>query len=415
MKNEKRLPSLFKMLIASALSLFLFSPLPSSAAGMSYSVAGPSTATVGQEFQVTVQLNSAVDIDTARLEGSFTPDFLAWRGIVASGPLQNISPGTDTDGTSGNFSFGVFTMEDPANGNTKIAVITLKALKPGTGELRLLSGSAAYANGEGGDIPGGSLKIVISSPKTPVVVPKPVVPYVPATSTAPYPFEISSPTQPDPNQWYSGEKVVINWVTTKPVKEVVGSFDQSPTALSYSPLTDSSATFYATRDGLWYAHILIIYQDGTYSSADFLVRIDRTAPKAPAPVARQTGVPQNVPNSVSFGTTDGLSGIDHYEIWINGKYVTSTRQPSYPLVGLPEGVNTIQITAVDKAGNKSKGSTSFDITQKVTKPQPISPTAAGLRRFFSSWLWMAAFFGLTSVIAAYWVIFFIIKRKKKNK
>lgn len=413
MGNIQRSPLSFQALFASAVSIFLLLPQVTSAAGMGYAVSGPSAATVGQEFQVTVQLNSAVDIDTVRLEGSFTPDFLAWRGISAAGSLRNISPGNETDETGGKFSFGTFTMEDAANGNTKIATIILKALKPGTGELRLLPGTAAYSNGEGGDIPGNSLKIVISSPKAPVTIPKPLLPFEVTEPAAPTALLISSPTQPDQNKWYSSDKVTINWTTTKPVKAVLGSFDQSPETQTYSTISGDSVTFYATQDGLWYAHLVVAYQDGTFSRADFLVRIDRTAPDAPSPVVRQTQVPQEVPNAVNFGSIDSTSGIDRYEVWINGKFVTSTRQNTYPLLNLLEGTNEIEIKAVDRAGNQSQGSTSFEIVKSViTKTEALKISI--VERFYSFMGRPINILGIILAVTVYWVVLFLVKTRKKQ-
>lgn len=418
------LSSFWHKLAISLVTLFVLMPLPSSAAGMSYVFSGPKTASVGQVFQVTVQLNSAVDIDTVRLEGSYPSDLFELRGIIPSGALQNISPGNDVDSSAGTFSFGVFTTGDAVNGASKVALITLKALKPGTGELRLLSGSAAYAQGEGGDLPGATIKITVAAPSVtpsvPPVVP-PVVseilkPYQPTKPAATSTFQISSPTQPDPNLWYSNNKVVINWTTTEQVRQVLGSFDQSPDATSYAPLSGSSATFYATQDGLWYAHLIVIFENGTFAREDFLVRIDTTPPLAPSPAVRQTEIPADFPNSVSYGTIDESSGIDRYEITVNGELVTSTRKTSFSLTDLPEGKNTIQVTAVDRAGNRSRGDTTFNLlTPSKARPAAV-PTAVPLfDRIISLWRYPAVVLGIIIAITLYWAIFFLNKGRRKKR
>ncbi|MBI5654190.1 hypothetical protein HZC53_00835 [Candidatus Uhrbacteria bacterium] len=428
---EKLFSIVWRKLAALLVAFFLLFPLPSSAAGMSYTFAGPKNVSVGQVFQVTVQLNSAVDIDTVRLEGSYPSDLFELHGMVPSGALQNVSPGNGVDSSAGTFSFGVFTTGDAVNGNSKVALITLKALKPGVGELRLLSGSAAYSGGEGGDLPGAAIKITISAPtvtpSVPPVVP-PVVtevlkPYEPTKPAATSTFQISSPTQPDPNLWYNSNKVVINWTTTEPIRQVLGSFDQNPEASTYAPLSGSSATFYATQDGLWYVHLIVIFKDGTFSREDFLVRIDTTSPLAPNPAVRQTEVPSDFPNSVSYGTIDKSSGIDHYEIWVNGNLVASTQKTSYTLTDLPEGPNKIEIIAVDRAGNRSQGDTSFNLLTPSKARPAATPTATSLygqmfslyNRILSLLRYPAVALGIIIAITLYWAIFFLTRSRKKKR
>jgi hypothetical protein len=64
---------------------------------------------------------------------------------------------------------------------------------------------------------------------------------------------------------------------------------------------------------------------------------------------------------------DGTSGINAYEIFLNGVLVTSTVQTSYPLNNLEPGTYEVMIKAYDRAGNASTGSTTFRVLEKTVQ------------------------------------------------
>jgi hypothetical protein len=389
-------------------AFLLLLPGLASAATVDVTVSAPTRVSVGQEFQVVFSLRNAVDIDTFRLIGAFSPDLLEWRNIQPAGTFENTSPGNSVNATAGTFSFGGFSLGDTANGNNSAAIVTFRAKQAGTATVRLLSGTQIYSAGEGFVGSLGSATIAIGGGPAPI--PKPLVPLVPFTLTKPAStstYTIISTSHPDPNAWYANGTVLVTWQTTKPIKTVFGSFDQSPEALSYDQLYGSSVTFHATKDGVWYAHIVILFEDGTYARVDLPIRIDRTPPHPITPVVEQTNVPATIPNHVYFATTDDMSGIDHYEVAIDGVIVTSTKDRSYPLTNQAIGEHTVEVTAYDRAGNHVSGKTGFTIIG-ATGAVLIQPSMLSTR--FQQFA-----IGLIIALLILWFLFGRRDKKEKNE
>jgi hypothetical protein len=400
-----------KRLFLAAIFFFAaLAPRQTFAAGVSAAFVGPSRVNVGQTFQVTVELRGAVDVDTVRLIGLFPPSLLSWMAAQPAGPFQSVSPGTFTDSQQGTFSFGTFTLGPYANGTVKTAVITLKALKTGTAVLRLLPGTEAYSAGEPSGPSAGSLTITIG--EAPPVLPKTAPPGISVTVPATTPTTVISPSHPDPNKWYADPNVIVAWQPIKPIAFVFGSFDQSPEPLSYLPIADATTTFHATADGVWYVHLIFVYKDKTFGRADFPVRIDQTPPRTPAVVVEQTDVPATVPNQVLFGTVDETSGIDHYDVLIDGVRVTSTRLTFYPLQNLMAGTHVVEVIAFDAAGNHASGITSFTILGPGEKPSIFSSITAFFLRLTPLQRTIA---GIIAAGGAFSWLWWLIRRRLREK
>ncbi len=344
--------------IAIFLALAVVTPRASFAAtGVAMAVTGPMSVSVGQEFNVTVQISGAVDIDTVRAVGTYPSNLLELRGIRSVGAFTNVSPGNSIDANAGTFSYGTFALEKYANGTAKFAVMTFKARTEGIATIRLLPESVAYSAGEGTVSSVGSLKVIIAAIAP--AIPLPIKKLGITTPAATGAITLTSSSHPDPNAWVANNVVQVSWKTTKPIETVFGAFDQSPESNAYHPIIGTSATFTATQDGVWYVHLAIVFQDKTYARVDFPVRIDRTPPRPIASVVDQTiATPADV-NSVRFATVDDTSGISAYDLFIDGRFVTSTLLNAFSLTGLPVGEHEILVKAFDRAGNFVTGTTHF--------------------------------------------------------
>ena len=84
----------------------IFAPLQALAEGSASAYpTGPKTVNVGQDFNVVINVSNAKDVDTIRMNGSYTQDFLEYKGAKPTGVFQNVSPGTYVDQPNGIFSF----------------------------------------------------------------------------------------------------------------------------------------------------------------------------------------------------------------------------------------------------------------------------------------------------------------------
>lgn len=103
--------------------------------------------------------------------------------------------------------------------------------------------------------------------------------------------------------------------------------------------------------------------EGPPSTPDASMTIDTTAPSlaitTPSPAAKLEG--NQV--TVEWQSSDALSGIDHYEVVLDGGTAQSTAAtPSFTFTGLAEGSHTAVVRAYDRAGNSAEQTISFSVT-----------------------------------------------------
>ena len=88
----------------------------------------------------------------------------------------------------------------------------------------------------------------------------------------------------------------------------------------------------------------------------FRVTVDTIAPLEFRPTADPSGWTNNNRPAISFATTDATSGVGHYEIRAgSGAWVTLVVSPYRFATAIPDGEQTVQVKAVDKAGNETIG------------------------------------------------------------
>ncbi len=379
-----------------AFGFWIASAVPAFAAA-NVSASGPATVSAGQSFQVTVSASGMRDVDTVRLNGTYSPDVLEWLGAVPAGAFQNISPGTFVDPVKGAFSFGAFSLSSTANGTEHLTTLTFRAKNPGVGFIQFDSSSHVISNGVE-ELGGLGRYTVTVAPTT-----------RPGGLAGQSVITITSPTHPSEDAWYANNEVFVKWAIdgTTPIAMFVG-FDQDPMGKAATHAVNQNAAFSASRDGVWYVHLQAVFSDGTIQRVDFRVQIDRTPPLPISPVVEQTNVPGKVPNMAWFGTLDETSGIDHYEVYIDGRYATSTERQFYPLTDQLSGDHILVVKAVDRAGNSSEGKTTYRIT-----PGGEAGTVPPSELIWIPFAFAFAFLFLLAFLA--WTLYSIGKRKKKSK
>lgn len=108
---------------------------------------------------------------------------------------------------------------------------------------------------------------------------------------------------------------------------------------------------------------------GNFTDGVVGVTIDITPPVSFTPFFTESSPTLETRPTIHFSTTDTF-GIDHYEVRVDGGFYTIETNP-HRLQILSSGPHTVDVRAVDRAGNSRVGSASISIDTEV--PAPFTP------------------------------------------
>lgn len=369
----------------------------------------PSTASfaVDSTFDISVMLDTEGEsINAIDVELKFPPE-----------KLQLVSPKTSqsiisvwTSQPKFNNQTGVITLQGGIPGGVNlsgamVATLTFRVKSVGSAIVKFQDASRVLLNdGLGTDVltnkVNASFELKLPPPAGPIVV---------------------SETHPEQSKWYSKNNLVLRWANEENVsgysyvlnKEPVSVIDDISEGIqrfiSYKDLSDGQYYFHikALRDGIWGGEThFASYIDAT-PPADFKVDIlpsSKTSSTKPI---------------IKFGTSDQLSGLDHYEIKIiplsedtslvegNQPFFIEAQSP-FILENLDLGSYDVIVRAYDRAGNFR------DVTEKMVLYGKVFSFASveGIKlgnSFLVSW---QVFIGIIAfVIAALTILFVYIKRR----
>ncbi len=231
-----------------------------------------------------------------------------------------------------------------------IITATFRATATGTATVRVTSGRLLLNDGSGTNILTGF------GSATYTITPAPPAKNTPAAPT------VSSSSHSDQNLWYANSNPTFDWTHGDGVTGFSYSFDDQEGAIP-DEVQDSTlpqASYAGTKDGFWYFHVRARNDDGWGATGHFTVRIDTTAPLPFEIFALlDEEQSQDATRQIAFKTTDAVSGLDHYDVYVDGLHIEQL-QPAetvlYTLPDLPQGTHTILVRAVDRAGNRTDAS-----------------------------------------------------------
>lgn len=175
--------------------------------------------------------------------------------------------------------------------------------------------------------------------------------------------EISSLTHPDQTVWYNNNEIEFKWELpygTTGVSILLNDWLFSDPG----PLSDglfSNKSYQDIKDGVWYLHLKLGDEDGWSEISNFKVQIDTLPPQLFKIEVKQEDI-LSWP-ALYFKTADSASGIDRYEVKINGREFTVKPEDAFLKVPvLPPGEYTAIVKAVDKANNETLAIANFTIT-----------------------------------------------------
>jgi hypothetical protein len=247
--------------------------------------------------------------------------------------------------------------------------IILRAKKVGQAEFSFESAAVRANDGLGTDLLRSSpSKLVLISKKDDVYVEPSVVQEPQSTSI----LKITSLTHPDQDVWYKDNNPKFEWKIPAGAGAMQTSIDVNSARLpnvTYDPPI-SEKLVKDVADGVFYFKARY-NKDGVWSqAATYIIRIDKTAPQKKNVDFYYDEETKAL--NISADIKDETSGLDHYEIYINGllnktlpagefingKYKLSINTP---------GENSIKLLAVDRAGNSVEALGAFRISN-MTAP-----------------------------------------------
>ena len=259
----------------------------------------------------------------------------------------------------------------------KILTIRFFAKSSGNANITFTDGSILANDGLAsellGTLGGANFSISDSVQETPKTVTTPIVVQntsAPVVASASLPV-VTSSTNPDQNSWYNVSSPVFNWVVPKDVTSLRLSYDDNlegkPT-LSYTTATNFK-TISNIEDGSHYLHLQFKSGKTWGDVVTYRFNVDTVAPEKFVPSVEYTA--EGLP-SLTFKGNDVDSGIDHYEISVDGQdtiyVVPDNASTTYVLPRYASGSHNVSILSVDRAGNKSEVSVPVFFLDKIASP-----------------------------------------------
>lgn len=382
--------------------VFLFFGVPNTdAASLSVS---PTTGSfpIDETFDVSLFLNTEEEsINTIKASLEFPADKLQ---LVAPATGQSIislwatyPQFSNTNGTillQGGIPGGINTSQG------LITKLTFRVKSVGTAMVKILGDSKILLDdGEGTDVldnlNSGIYDLTLPPPKGPIV---------------------ASETHPDQSKWYKYSDAVLIWTGDDPgVEGYSYVLNNNPTDIpdDIAEGTKDRVAYENLSDGRYYFHIKSL-RDGVWGGiTHFAVSIDATPP-ADFPIKILPSPTTSSRNPiVQFGTTDNLSGVDHYEIKIvplnsNTASMSGPEDQNFfieadsPFVTPPLELGSYDVItrAYDKAGNLREETERLKIARALLEiAEGKGVMIKGLVTI--SWLWLFIILGLLIIASIY--------------
>ena len=411
----------FAPILSVFFGLALFSVSHAASAATLYISPSAGQYSVGQKFSEDVMVDSAgQSINAVSGTISFYPSTVHVLSISESSSIVNFwATQPSFSNETGTIDFEGVVLNPGFSGSAgNIITVTFIAEAPGQNPLSFTAGSVLANDGEGTNILSGMTGATfetVSAENQSAVSTAPSV--NPLTPQAP---QISSPTNPNPDDWYATSSPSFSWPLSSDVTAVRILYDTSPTSIPtvlYStPIASKDLS--TIPDGTYYFHVQLKNQSGWGGVSHFRFKID-TAPPDSFVISFPNGATSTTPvENVSFKTQDSLSGVDHYSVQVDNQSAFTLSPTdvgtSYALPAQSSGAHSIIVTAYDAAGNSTVATANFFINY-VVAPTFANQlvTLGGVIVNYAS-LGLVAVLVLALLLGVFWKTFKKISRLKQE-
>ncbi|HUX36012.1 MAG TPA: cohesin domain-containing protein [Candidatus Paceibacterota bacterium] len=359
--------------IFAALSVFAFN---SAHAANLFLTADNQQPAVGGTVNVNVRISSSDQTVNAAQGVLYYPkDILEVSQIIRTDSIFDIWLSQPTVNTStGEISFLGGGTNAFSGTSLQVFTVSFKVRGTGSGVIGFRSSEVTAGDGTGANILASSTGITIAAGgaplKAPVVVPQvqPVTQITrPATPAAKLPAmpDVTVPFYPDPSKWYGASGVFLaKWNLPPDITDVATDLSKDPQAAPQkSEGLFSNKTFAPIDNGIWYLHVRFKNNVGWGPTAHYRIAID-TLPPSSLVVSMKEGNTTSVTTpTLQFKADDTISGIDFYEIKIDGSLEGQTTSTSLTLNALYPGGHDADVRAFDAAGNSVESRLHFTINR----------------------------------------------------
>lgn len=378
MNRKKSMTARFQTCALALVAGFFLLPPSTLAATLSLSPTD-TTVDVGATVTETIFVSSADQAMNA-IAGtiSFPADLLQVVSISKSGSVLSLWVQDPTfSNVDGTISFsGVVPNPGYTGARGRAISIQFRGKKVGTGSITFSSASQVLANdGNGTDILTATVPATVTvTSSTPA--PTPSQPATSSSASSDLLARITSSTHPDQTQWYKLSHAVFDWTNAQGVSALRLGYDKNadgkPGVVYTEPISHKELDL---ADGIWYFHVQEKGSGGWGPVSSYRVQID-TVPPLPFTVTFPNGTTTQSGGTVTaqFTAVDELSGIDHYQVAVDGKEFAVApdegRQP-YVVSG-DSGTHMLLVRAHDKAGNISIADGKFVVGAEEVSPSPFN-------------------------------------------
>lgn len=379
----------FRGYLSALIAVFFL--LPSAALAATLGISPASTSVDVDSIITETILVSSADQAMNAIAGtlSFSNDLLQVVSISKANSVLSLWVQDPTfSNADGTISFsGVVPNPGYTGGRGQVLSIQFRGKRSGRATVAFSSSSEVLANdGNGTNI------LTATSPATITVTPSTSAPTPPPQTSSPLAradllAHITSSTHPDQARWYKLSHASFDWTNAQSVSAVRLGYDKDvdgkPNVLYNDPISHKELDL---EDGIWYFHVQEKGPGGWGLVSTYRVQIDTVPPlpftvtfpngaTAQATTAAGTQATALAANAITaqFTAVDDLSGIDHYQLSVDGKEFSVTTDEGsrpYSVSGDP-GTHTLLVRAYDKAGNISIADGKFFV--KGTEAPPASP------------------------------------------
>lgn len=356
---------LLKYLLKSSILLVLLVPNIILAATLTIS---PETGvyTLGSTFSVNVRVNTAGSpINAADGTIKFDPSVLNVVSANRSSSIFNLwvtEPTFSNSNGTINFSGGVPAGYSGSTGT--ILNITFRTVSSGVGRVSFTNGSVLANDGRGTnvltDMRGGSFTV---SPQATAPEPE-IVEYIAPANTPSAPV-VDSTSHEDPTKWYRTNQAVLSWTIPTGVTAMRTLLNDRPssvpTVLYETPI--EGITIDDLPEGESYFHIQFRNTDGWGGVTSYRLASDNERPES-LEISFAEGVDGTHPNPLlKIEVADKTSGVEKLRITIDDlppyEIDVDNRVSTVTLPTLAPGFHSVNIDAIDRAGNELSKNISF--------------------------------------------------------
>jgi len=346
---------------------------------------------IGQTFDVEMRIDSlGQTFNAAQATIQFPPGVLRVKSLDFSSPASVfnfwlVQPSFSN--TDGQITFIGGSTSGLSGSAVGVLKVTFTATAAGDAPLSVSDAAITASDGSGSNILSSivsaqfSVVPSLNAPKAPTPAKATTTPSAPKPVTvipAPTPIVrkpmivknlplapvVNVPLYPEPKKWYNSiTNFLAQWDLPADISGVSTAINQNSKfalPMKSEGLFDSKV-FMSLGDGAWYLHVMFQNNIGWGPVTDYRIGIDSVPPLPFTISALESNATDSPIRTLEFKTSDGLSGMDHYSVRVDGSNAVNVASGTLTLAPLAPGQHNVSIQAVDAAGNIRENNFQFTI------------------------------------------------------